>query len=117
METLTPKTRAIVLCVCGAALAFGICAGAVLAQSKSQSLSGVVSDETCGATHKIQNMTPAECTRLCVRHGQSYALVVGKDVYLLHGHEAELEKLAGEHVTVKGIVNNRTVNVESVGNS
>jgi hypothetical protein len=44
----------------------------------------------------------AECTRECVKQGAKYALVVGKKVYTLEGHEAELEKLAGERATVKG---------------
>jgi hypothetical protein len=33
-----------------------------------------------------------------------YALVVGKKVYTLEGHEAELDKLAGMRATVKGKV-------------
>ena len=74
---------------------------------------GIVSDSTCGATHKMKNMTPADCTRACAKQG-GYALVVGTNVYALHGHEAELGRLAAEMVTVKGTVRGKTVTVESV---
>jgi len=41
-------------------------------------------------------------------------LVVGSKVYTLEGHEAELDKLAGEKVTVKGGVTGGTLAVQSV---
>jgi hypothetical protein len=82
-------------------------------QSKAQTLTGVVSDAMCGATHNMKNMTPAECTRACAKSG-GYALVVGKDVYALKGHEAELDKLAAETVTVRGTLSGKTLSVESV---
>jgi hypothetical protein len=39
---------------------------------------------------------------------------VGKEIYTLRGHGAELDKLAVQTVTVKGTVNGKTVIVESV---
>jgi hypothetical protein len=87
---------------------------AAVPQSKTQTLTGVVSDSACGAAHNMKNMTAAECTRACVKGGQKYALVVGKEVYTLQGHEADLDKMAGANVTVKGAVNGKTVTVESV---
>jgi hypothetical protein len=39
---------------------------------------------------------------------------VGKKVYTLDGHEAELDKLAGERTTVKGSMLGEMVMVESV---
>jgi hypothetical protein len=43
-----------------------------------------------------------------------YALIVGSKVCTLEGHEAELDKLAGEKVTVKGNVAGENVAVQSV---
>jgi len=43
-----------------------------------------------------KDKSTAECTRECVTKGTKYALVVGKKIYTLDGHEAELDKLAGE---------------------
>jgi hypothetical protein len=73
----------------------------------------MVSDAACGATHTMKNMSAADCTRMCAKQG-GYALVVGTDVYTLKGHEADLDKLAAQTVTVTGTVNGRTVTVESV---
>ncbi len=61
-----------------------------------------------------KDKSPAECTRMCVQQGQKYALVVGKKVYTLEGHESELDKLAGAKATVKGNVTGETVEVQSV---
>jgi hypothetical protein len=56
----------------------------------------------------------ADCTRDCVKKGTKYALVVGKKVYALEGHEAELDKVAGMKATVKGRVAGETVAVQSL---
>jgi hypothetical protein len=82
-------------------------------QSTMQTLTGVVSDTGCGATHKMKNMSAADCTRMCAKQ-VGFALVVGTDVYSLRGHAAELEKLAGETVTLRGTLKARTVTVASV---
>ncbi len=80
-----------------------------------KTLTGVVTDSMCGASHMAKDKSPAECTRMCVKQGQKYALVVGKkDVYTLEGHEAELDKLAGQRVTVQGKLSGETLTVSSV---
>lgn len=75
---------------------------------------GVISDSMCGATHMAKDKSAAECTRMCVQQGQKYALVVGKKVYTLQGHEAELDKLAGQRVSIKGTASGDTLTVNSV---
>jgi len=77
-------------------------------------LTGIVSDSMCGAQHMAKDKSSAECTRECVKGGSKYALVVGKKVYTLEGHEAELDKVAGMKATVKGKVSGETVTVQSV---
>ncbi len=79
-----------------------------------KTLTGTVSDSMCGAHHMEKDKSAAECTRECVKKGTKYALVVGKKVYTLEGHEAELEKLAGERATVNGSVMGEMVTVRSV---
>ena len=88
--------------------------GAFAAFAQRQSLTGVVTDSTCGATHMAKDKTPAECTQMCVKDGVKYALAADKKLYTLEGHEAELAKLAGQKVTVKGTLKGDTVTVESV---
>ena len=89
-------------------------AAAFLLAAADQTLTGVVSDAMCGATHMMKNVSAADCMRACVKQGTKYALVVGKDVYTLAGHEAELDRYAAQTVTVKGAVSGKTVAVTSV---
>jgi len=79
-----------------------------------KTLTGIVSDSMCGAQHMAKDKSPAECTRMCVKQGQKYGLVVGSKVYTLNGHAAELDKLAGQRVKVTGQVSGDTVSVSSV---
>jgi hypothetical protein len=107
MKTKTKLTAVLIL-------AFGS-AFAVVAQQ--QSLTGVVTDSMCGATHMAKDKTPAECSQMCVKDSMKYALAAEKKVYTLEGHEAELAKLAGQKVTVKGILKGDTLSVQEVAAS
>jgi hypothetical protein len=107
MKTKTKLATALVLALAGAF--------AVVAQQ--QSLTGVVTDSMCGATHMAKDKTPAECTQLCVTDGMKYALAVEKKVYTLEGREAELAKLAGHKVTAKGTLKGDTLSVQEVAAS
>ncbi len=93
------------------ALAFAAFAPA-FAQAK-KSLTGVVSDQACGAEHKMKNMSAADCARACAKKA-GWALVVGKKVYKLQGDTAELDKYAAEKVTVMGTLTGDTMDVTSV---
>jgi hypothetical protein len=102
----------------GSLLAAAALLGAATMMSQTsgsqKTLTGVVSDSMCGANHMAKNMTPADCLRMCVKKGTKYALVVGKDVYTLEGHEAELDKYAAQTVSLKGTVKGQVITVESV---
>ena len=69
-------------------------------------MTGIVSDSLCGGDHGIKAPGDPECTRACVQLGAQYALMVGKlkagRIFILHDHEADLERFAGKEVTVKG---------------
>ena len=88
--------------------------GTVALAQQQQTLTGTLTDSMCGTSHMAKDKTPAECTRMCVKDGMKYALAVNKKLYTLEGHEAELAKLAGQKVTVKGTAKDDTVTVESV---
>jgi len=94
---------AIVFCLAMSALA-----------AAPQTLTGEVGDSMCGAKHMMQGASAADCTKDCVKSGSKYALIVGSKVYTLQGHEAELEKLAGQKAKVTGEVKGETVSVASV---
>jgi hypothetical protein len=89
---------------------------AILPQTpgEQKTLTGVVSDAMCGSTHMMKDKPDAECLRYCVKQGTKYALVAGKNVYTLEGHETELDKYAAQKVTVKGTLKGETLKVESV---
>lgn len=84
------------------------------ASAAPKTLTGTVSDSMCGAHHMAKDKSAAACTRECVSKGMNYALIVGQKVYTLNGHEAELDKLAGQRATVKGSETGETVMVDSV---
>ncbi|HWF65977.1 MAG TPA: hypothetical protein VN670_01655 [Acidobacteriaceae bacterium] len=92
------------------ALAAVIASGLVFAQATK--LTGVVSDQMCGAKHMTDDA--AKCTRECVKMGSPYALVVGNKVYTLKGHASELDALAGQSAVITGTVSGTTVDVASV---
>jgi hypothetical protein len=83
------------------------------APQASNTLTGTVTDQACGATHQMKNMSPADCARACAKKA-GWALVVGDKVYKLQGDEADLDKYAAEKVTVKGTLSGDTMMVASV---
>lgn len=80
----------------------------------AQTLTGTVSDSMCGAKHMMTNVTPAQCTRECVKQGSDYALVSGGKPYTLKGDTKQIDKYAGQNVTVTGTVSGETVTVKSI---
>jgi hypothetical protein len=83
------------------------------APQAKKTLTGVVSDQACGAEHKMKNMSAADCARACAKKA-GWALVVGDKVYKLEGHDADLDKYAAEKVTVMGTLTGDTMTVTSV---
>ena len=83
------------------------------APQATKTLTGTVTDQACGAEHKMKNMSAADCARACAKKA-GWALVVGDKVYKLQGDEADLDKYAAEKVTVKGTLSGDTMMVASV---
>src|SRR5689334_14730306 len=117
------RVRAQISAVC---LAIIFCGNMLFAQGKKSgkpapagpiTVSGVVSDAMCGAKHVMQDKSAAECTRECVKKGSKFALVSGDKLYVLEGHEAELDKFAGQRVTVSGTLSGETIAVSVVKGS
>jgi hypothetical protein len=90
-----------------------LCGLAAFAQS-TQTLTGTVSDSMCGAEHMMKDAGAAKCTRECVKQGSDYALVSKRTVYTLKGNGSELDKYAGQNVTVTGKMSDNTVTVDSI---
>jgi hypothetical protein len=94
-------------------MALLISAAGVFSQS-AQTLTGTVSDTMCGAKHMMTNVTPAQCTRECVKQGSDYALVSDGKVYTLKGDTKQIDKYAGQDVTVTGKMSGTTMTVSSI---
>src|ERR1700688_3522919 len=111
------RTSRIAAAVLGMQFLVGMAAIPALAASKSQTLTGQVSDAMCGAKHEMPTKA-AECTRGCVKHGSKYALVVGHKVYTLATSDQtaldKLHGLAGAKATETGEVDGTAVVVKSV---
>ncbi|MGH9785793.1 MAG: hypothetical protein ACRD88_16595 [Terriglobia bacterium] len=93
------------------ALGVAIVAGTILATAQNQTLEGIVTDASCGLTHKMADAK--RCTNGCARTG-GYALVVGDKVYKLEGKTDGLADLAAEKAKVTGTVSGTTLTVASV---
>jgi hypothetical protein len=87
------------------------------AAASTEVFTGKISDTMCGAQHK-EGVPPADCVRVCVKHGAKYALVVGDKVYTLDTSNKtnldQLDKLAWEEAKVTGTANGNIISVKSV---
>jgi len=56
------------------------------------------------------------CTRSCLEMGAEYALMVGRKMYVLEGHGADLDRYAGKEVAIEGRESGRDrIIVDQVG--
>lgn len=107
--------------VAGLLAAGALLIGTAMAQGKTQTFTGTVSDAMCGAKHKMADISAKDCTNQCVKMGSNYALVVGGKVYTLwvkeKGAAETLESLAGGQAKVTGTVDGDTIHVASVSHT
>ncbi|HTW59447.1 MAG TPA: hypothetical protein VMD99_15045 [Terriglobales bacterium] len=108
---------------CSLALAIGALGTATAAgleppqarQAAAETYEGVVTCSHCGARHSAKlGQTAADCTRMCVHAGASFALVDGDKMYLLAGDLNLLKKMAGERVRITGVASGNTIRVATV---
>lgn len=82
-----------------------------VAQTKSGSFTGVITDTMCGADHTHMGVSPDEkCVRDCVRTSKGkfkYALLVGDKMYVLSDQKAP-EAFAAKKVEVTGTLYEKT---------
>jgi hypothetical protein len=83
-------------------------------QAKTQTWSGVITNDMCGA--KDASSAKAECTKTCVKeHGAKYALynAASNKIYILDP-QSEAEGHEGHTVLVKGTLDGDTIHVQSL---
>jgi hypothetical protein len=80
-----------------------------------QSYEGMITDTHCGAKHSAAvGLAAGDCTRVCVRGGERFALVNGDKAYTLEGEESLLKHAAGQRVKIVGTLSGTTISVASV---
>ncbi len=93
-------------------LASMLLGGALLMSAAPSTFTGTITDTMCGADHKMMNVQPdSKCVRECVKAGSKYALLVGKNVYVLSDQSAP-DKYAGQKVKVTGTLNAATKTIQ-----
>ena len=78
-----------------------------------QSFSGLITDADCGSRHTDSRKSAAECARMCVRNGSRYVMVNGDKNYELTGAAQQLGELAGQRVSLIGVVSGDAIKVSS----
>lgn len=95
--------------------ALGAAAAATEKSTGRQTYEGVITCSRCGARHSAEiGKTAADCTRVCVHGGATFALVDGDSTYLLEGDLSALKRVAGQRTSVIGTVSGKTIRVSSV---
>jgi hypothetical protein len=87
---------------------------AIPAMAATTTVTGVITDDMCGAKHMMPGKSDAECTRACVKHGAKFAVVANGQVYVLAGKASEVGALAGQKATISGALTGNTLTVNSV---
>ncbi len=87
---------------------------AIPAMAATTTLTGVITDDMCGAKHMMPGKSDAECVRACVKSGAKFALLADGKTYVLAGKTSEINALAGKKAKVSGELKGETLTVSSV---
>jgi hypothetical protein len=103
------------LCCAGLLAAF-----ASFASAATMTMTGMISDSMCGASHAKMTaghpgMTDKACAQGCVKAGAKYVFVSDGKVYqIANQNQADLAKQAGDAVSLTGDVKGETITVSKV---
>jgi hypothetical protein len=76
---------------------------------------GIITDTHCSAKHSaVIGKTAADCTILCVRAGEQFALVDGDTTYILDGDLVALKRVAGQRVKITGALSGGKISVTAI---
>ncbi len=87
---------------------------AVPTMAATTTLTGLITDDMCGAKHMMPGKSDAECIRACVKAGAKFAVLADGKVYHLAGTTSEVNTLAGKKASVKGELKGDTMTVSSI---
>jgi hypothetical protein len=103
----------------GFVLGFFLCTA--FAFAAEQTWTGQISDSSCGASHESamehagKKMSPHDCTVACVKNGGKYVFVADGKTYAIANQDfGDLEKQAGNTVTLTGEMKGDTITVTKI---
>jgi len=79
-----------------------------------QTFSGMITDAHCGSRHTDSRNSASECVRMCVRNGSRYVMVDGDKSYELAGPADQFVRLAGQRISLTGVVMGGAIKVSSI---
>jgi hypothetical protein len=86
--------------------------GGVLAAATTQTVTGVITDSMCGATHAMmKGHADDQCVRMCVKGSREYALYDGKSTWKLSDQKTPAS-LAAKRVKVTGTVDEKNMKIK-----
>lgn len=100
-----------------AVLASTVAAAGMLVAQAPTTVHGFVSESHCGADHSKPSAEATKCINKCMKGGSQAVVVSEGKVYNLKGDVADVTKLAGHNVNVKGTIDGDTLTVQSVKKS
>jgi len=81
----------------------------------AESLSGTITDASCGAKHEAASESDIACAQRCVKRGSAPVFVSSGKVYQISADSREKVKdVIGHKGTVEGKIDGETVSIQSV---
>ena len=88
------------------------CAAAVSAAGASTTVTGVITDSMCGASHAMmKGHADDDCVRICSKGSAEYALYDGKNIWKLSDQKTPARFMA-KHVRVTGAVDEKALKIK-----
>lgn len=86
--------------------------GALAVAATTQSITGVITDSMCGASHAMmKGHADDDCVKMCVKRSADYALYDGKTVWKLSDQKTPASFIA-KRVQVTGTADEKTMKIK-----
>jgi hypothetical protein len=86
--------------------------GTLAAAAATQSITGVITDSMCGASHAMmKGHADDDCVKMCVKHSADYALYDGKTIWKLSDQKTPASFIA-KRVKVTGTVDEKAMQIK-----
>ena len=91
----------------------GLFAGLFALGAYSQTLTGTISDEHCGAKHVAASDADAACVKKCMAGGAAAVFIAGDKVYKIENQEAA-KGFEGQKVSLDGKMTGDSIHIDTI---